>query len=101
MAMQVSTRLWLGGVIAVNRDRTLIEQLVRQIRACALPRPLLICVDGLASYVTAIRRVFRNPLPRQGRRGRQRLQPWRGVYIARVIKQYARRHVVAVNRRIV
>jgi hypothetical protein len=29
------------------------------------------------------------------------LQPWRGVYIAQVIKQYARRHVVAVKRRIV
>lgn len=101
MALQVSTRLWLGGVVAVQRDRSLIEQLVRQIRACSLPQPLLICVDGLASYVTAIRRVFRNPLPRHGRRGRQRLQPWRGVYIAQVIKQYARRHVVAVKRRIV
>jgi transposase-like protein len=101
LAIQVQTRLWLGGVVAVQRDRALIEQLVAQIRACALPRPLLICVDGLASYVSAIRRVFRDPLPRQGRRGRQRLQPWRGVYIAQVIKQYARRHVVAVKRRIV
>ena len=101
LAIQVQTRLWLGGVVAVQRDRALIEQLVAQIRACALARPLLICVDGLASYVTAIRRVFREPVPRQGRRGRQRLQPWRGVYIAQVIKQYARRHVVAVKRRIV
>lgn len=101
LAIQVQTRLWLGGVVAVQRDRSLIERLVTQIRACALPRPLLICVDGLASYVTAIRRVFRHPLPRQGRRGRQRLQPWRGLYIAQVIKQYARRHVVAVKRRIV
>jgi len=101
MAMQVSTRLWLGGVVAVQRDRSLIEQLVRQIRACALPRPLLICVDGLSTYVNAIRRVFREPLPRHGRRGRQRLQPWRGVSIAQVIKQYARRRVVAVRRRIV
>ena len=101
MALQVSTRLWLGGVVARQRDRALIEQLVRTIRACALPRPLLICVDGLATYVHAIQRVFRNPLPRNRRRGRCRLQPWRGLYIAQVIKQYAKRHVVSVRRRIV
>lgn len=101
LALQVSTRLWLGGVVAQHRDRALIEQLVRTIRACALPRPLLICVDGLATYVHAIQRVFREPLPRAGRRGRRRLQPWRGVYIAQVIKQYAKRHVVAVKHRIV
>lgn len=101
LAMQVSTRLWLGGVVARQRDRRLIEQLVRTIRVCALPKPLLICVDGLATYGGAIRRVFRDPLPRQRQRGRCRLQPWRGLYIAQVIKQYARRRVVSVTRRIV
>lgn len=101
MALQVSTRLWLGGVVAAQRDRALIGQLVGKLRACALPRPLLICVDGLAAYVKAIRRVFRDPLPRQHQTGRCRLRPWRGVYIAQVIKQYAGRRVVSVRQRIV
>lgn len=100
MALQVSTRLWLGGVISQHRDMALIVTLVQKIRACALPRPLLVCVDGLASYVSAIRRVFRDPVP-TGRRGRPGMRSWRGVYIAQVVKQYARRRVVAVSQRIV
>jgi hypothetical protein len=75
--------------------------LIEKVRACALPRPLLVCVDGLATYVNAVRRVFRDPVPRDGQTGRRRLRPWRGIYIAQVVKQYAKRHVVAVERRIV
>jgi transposase-like protein len=101
MALQVSTRLWLGGVISAQRDRNLIGALIQKIRACALPRPLLVCVDGLATYVNAVRRVFRDPLPRGGQTGRRRLRSWRGIYIAQVVKQYAKRHVVGVERRIV
>ena len=102
MALQVSTRLWLGGVVSQRRDMALIVALVQKIRACALPRPLLVCVDGLASYVSAIRRVFRDPVP-TGRRGRPGMRSWRGVAqrIAQVVKQYARRRVVAVSQRIV
>ena len=49
MALQVSTRLWLGGVISQHRDMALIISLVQKIRACALPRPLLVWIDGLAA----------------------------------------------------
>ena len=101
MALQVSTRLWLGGVISAQRDRDLIGALIQKVRACALRRPLLVCVDGLATYVNTVRQVFRDPVPRNGQIGRRRLQPWRGIYIAQVVKQYAKRHVVAVARRIV
>ena len=66
-----------------------------------MPRPLLVGVDGLVTYVKAVRRVFREPVPRNHQVGRRRLQPWRGVYIAQVIKQYAGRRVVAVRQRIV
>jgi transposase-like protein/plasmid stabilization system protein ParE len=100
MALQVSTRLWLGGVISRHRDMALIVSLVQKIRACALPRPLLVCIDGLAAYVRAIRTVFRDPVA-TGRRGRPQLRPWRGLSIAQVVKQYARRRVVAVSPRIV
>jgi transposase-like protein len=103
MAVQVSTRLWLGGVVSPQRDRQLIDRLLGHVRACALPRPLLICTDGLATYVKAIRRAFRQPRPRPRlpRPGRSQLGPWPGLYIAQVVKQYAKRHVVAVRQRIV
>ena len=101
LALQVGTRLWLGGVISAQRDRHLITALIQKVRACALRRPLLICVDGLATYVNAVRQVFRDPLPRQGQTGRRRLRPWRGLYLAQVVKQYAKRHVIGVTRRIV
>jgi transposase-like protein len=100
MALQVSTRLWLGGVISQHRDMVLIIGLVQKIRACALPRPLLVCIDGLAAYVRAIRTVFRDPVA-TGRRGRPHRRPWRGLYIAQVVKQYARRRVVSVQQRLV
>jgi hypothetical protein len=52
-------------------------------------------------YAKAVRQVFRDPVPRDHQVGRRRLQPWRGVYIAQVIKQYAGWRVVAVRQRIV
>lgn len=101
MALQVSTRLWLGGVISAWRDRGLIGARVQKIRACARPRPRLICVDGLAAYVKAVRQVFRDPVPRPHQTGRCRLQPWRGLYSAQVVKQYAKQQVVGIKQRIV
>jgi len=100
MAIQVQTRLWLGGVLSTARDMQLIVALVQQIRHSALCRPLLFCVDRCAAYVRAIRHVFREPV-RTGKQGRPRLRPWDGIFIAQVIKQYAHRQVVAVARRIV
>jgi len=100
MALMVPARLWLGGVISGSRDTTLIRQLVTIIRACALPRALLLAVDGLATYVSAFRWAFRSP-QREGQKGRPRLMPWAGVVIGQVIKRYQRRRVVAVLRRLV
>jgi transposase-like protein len=100
MAIQVQTRLWLGGVLSTRRDMQLIVALIQRVRHSALCRPLLFCVDGCAAYVGAIRRVFREPI-RNGKRGRPRLRPWDGILIAQVVKHYAHKHVVAVARRIV
>jgi transposase-like protein len=100
MAMQVQTRLWLGGVLSTARDMNLIVALMQKVRHSTLCRPLLFCVDGCAAYVGAIRKVFREPI-RKGKQGRPPLRPWDGIYIAQVVKQYAHKHVVAVTRRIV
>jgi transposase-like protein len=49
MAMMVSTRLWLGGVISTRRDQALITRLVQLVAACAMVAPLLVVVDGFSS----------------------------------------------------
>src|SRR5467141_315850 len=100
LAMMVKTRLWLGGEVSEQRDMTLIRQLIERVRRCAAPRPLLVCTDGLCSYIRAIRETFRDPVP-TGKGGRPRLRPWRNVLIAQVVKRYERRRVVATERRIV
>jgi transposase-like protein len=100
MALAVPSRLWLGGVVSSHRDLLLITALVERVRRCAVSAALLVCVDGLASYVTAFRRVFRTPA-HTGRRGRPRLVSEPGLLIGQVVKQYAQRHVVSVRRRII
>jgi transposase-like protein len=100
LALAVPSRLWLGGAISPQRDLVLITGLVQQIRACAARLDLLVCVDGLASYVTACRRVFRTPVY-TGRRGRPRLVLAAGFLLGQVVKQYAHRRVVSVQPRVV
>jgi transposase-like protein len=100
LALAVPSRLWLGGAISPQRDVVLITRLVQQIRACARRLDLLVCVDGLASYVTACRRVFRTPVY-TGRRGRPRLERAAGFLLGQVVKQYAKRRVVSVKTRVV
>ena len=100
LAMMVSTRLWLAGEVREQRDMTLIRRLIERVRRCAARGPLLVCTDGLVSYIRAIRETFRDPVP-TGKGGRPRLRPWRHVLIAQVVKRYERRRVVATERRIV
>ena len=100
LAMMVSTRLWLAGEVSEQRDMRLIRRLIERVRACALPRPMLFCTDGLCSYIRAIRETFREPV-QAGVLGRPRLRPWRNSCIAQVVKRYAQRRVVDVERRIV
>ena len=100
LALAVPSRLWLGGVISPHRDLPLITTLVQMVRACARTLAILMCVDGLASYVTACLRMFRHPV-RTGRRGRPRLVAEKGLLVGQVVKRYARRRVVRVERRVV
>ncbi len=100
LAMMVRTRLWLAGEVSARRDMALIRGLMERVRRCALPRPLLVCTDGLIAYVRAVRETFRDPV-HAGASGRPRLRPWRNLCIAQVVKRYAQRCVVEVERRIV
>jgi transposase-like protein len=100
LAMMVKTRLWLGGEVSEQRDLPLIRRLIERVRRCAAPCPLLVCTDGLVSYIRAMRETFRDPV-HTGKGGRPRLRPWRHIFIAQVVKRYERRRVVATERRIV
>ncbi len=73
MALAVPSRLWLGGVVSRRRDGPLIAAVVRGVRSCASSLAILVCVAGLASYVTAFIKGFRHRLPRDGCAGRPRL----------------------------
>src|SRR5262245_45625074 len=100
LALMVKTRLWLGGEVSEQRDLPLIRRLIERVKRCAAQRPLLICTDGLVSYIRASRETFRDPM-HTGKGGRPRLRPWRHICIAQVVKRYERRRVVATERRIV
>jgi transposase-like protein len=100
LALAVPSRLWLGGVVG-RRDGQLIQTLVNQVRKCARSLGILVCVDGLASYVTAFCKTFRVKLPREGRRGRCRKQTAAGFLLGQVVKQYVGRHLSAVQQRAV
>jgi len=100
LAMMVRTRLWLAGEVSVQRDMPLIRRLIARVRRCAAHGPLLFCTDGLRSYIRAIRETFRDPV-QTGRQGRPRLRRWRNLCIAQVVKRYAQRRVVDIERRIV
>ena len=100
MALAVPSRRWLGGVSSAQRDLPLITTLVQLIHSCARPLAILVCVDGLASDVTAGLRVCRHPVS-TGHRGRPRLVLAQGLLRGQVVKRYARRRVVGVERRVV
>jgi len=100
-ALAVESRLWLGGVVSVSRDRDLIRALLSRVRACGLVRAVLLCTDGLASYPKAAIHLFREPLRTPGEPGRPRLVLPEGIMIAQALKRYARRRVVGVIRRVV
>ena len=100
MAMAVPSRLWLGGVISPHRDLVLITTLVQLVRSCAHTLAILVCVDGLASYVTAFPRVFRHPV-RTGHRGRPRLVEAPELLLGQVVKRYVQRRVASVEHRVV
>jgi transposase-like protein len=100
MALAVPSRLWLGGVVSRRRDGPLIAAVVRMVRSCARSLAMLVCVDGLASYVTAFVKGFRQKQTRNGCAGRPRLLVEPGLLIGQVIKRYSGRRVVEVTRRV-
>ena len=85
MALEVRTRLWVGGVLSPSRDAHLLVRWMEGVWACALMRPVLIWVDGWRSYPRAVQRVFRERVPRR-RRGRPRLRAGADLCLVQLVK---------------
>ncbi len=99
LAMMVSTRLWLGGVVSRTRDTSLADRLLQQVRACSQAAcTLLVCTDGWAAYPNRIKRALRDKVKRTAGRGRPSLQVWSGLHIGTVIKQTVNKRLKEVVR---
>jgi transposase-like protein len=99
-ALEVRSRLWLGGVISPRRDTALIRESLRRVRNCGAVEKILLVTDGLASYKGQALRIFREPL-HTGKVGRPKLVLAEGVMVARVKKRCRRRRVVEVIREVI
>lgn len=100
LALAVTSRLWLAGQISVTRDQALIDDVVRQVRRSLVHGHVLVCVDGLASYVSAFQQVFWERTPALGA-GIWRLVLPSGLLLGQVIKERRGRKLVSVTRRAV
>ena len=99
LALCVTTRLWLGGVVSTTRDKALARARALNVRACALCRPLLVAFDGFAAYIEAFGKAFRSPR-HTGRRGRPPLVRWPELVLGRVIKSRRGRGLERIEREV-
>jgi transposase-like protein len=99
LAMMVSTRLWLAGVVSQRRDSALADRLLQQVRRCCQKVcELLICTDGWAPYPNSIRRAFREKIKRTAGPGRCAFVVWPELHIGTVIKRTVNKHLKEVIR---
>jgi len=86
--------------MSLKRDMDLIQALAGKVRqmvfhlhctkrsAVQVCRPLMLAVDGLVSYVSAFRNVFRSKFPRQEEEtGWCKMVSWQDIAIVQVVKQ--------------
>jgi hypothetical protein len=58
-ALEVRSRLWLGGVISRHRDGELVRRLLIRVRGCGPVGSILLVTDGFASYKSQALKLFR------------------------------------------
>jgi len=95
----VPTRLRLAGTVSLNRDKSLADALLQQIRRSAQRlRPLLVLTDGWPAYPGSICRAFREKVKATPGPGRACLQVWPDLYIGTVVKRTEKKRVVEITR---
>lgn len=98
LAMEVSSRLWLAGVVQPTRDRVLADRLLQAVRRCACgASQLLVCVDGWAAYPNAILRAFPTQMKQGIQASCEQMQFWPQLIIGQVIKTQKKYRLVEVQ----
>jgi hypothetical protein len=98
LAMEVSSRLWLAGVVQPTRDRVLADRLLQAVRRCACgASQLLVCVDGWAAYPNAILRAFPTQMKQGIQASCEQMQLWPQLIIGQVIKTQKKYRLVKVE----
>jgi hypothetical protein len=98
LAIEVSTRLWMAGVVSGSRDKALADQLLRQVRPCCQGvGARLFCTDGWAASPNSIKRAFREKVKKRAGPGKACLEVWPNLCIATVIKHVKNKRVVEVT----
>jgi hypothetical protein len=59
LVMMVASRFWLGGAVARQRSKSLLERVLSYAQRFGCPGRLLVAVDGLNLYLEVIPRLFR------------------------------------------
>ena len=96
MAVCVSTRLWLGGVLSPHRDQPLARALAGLVKACAQCAALLVVTDGWLAYQEAFVHAFRLA-KRTGQRGRPQLLSWPAFVLCQTVKWQQAGRVVGIR----
>jgi len=91
LAVMVSTKLWVAGVVSQARDRELADSLLQNVRQCSQTlATLLICTDGWMTYPESIKTAFREKVKIPKKMGRPAFAVWPGLHIGTVIKRSVR-----------
>jgi transposase-like protein/IS1 family transposase len=100
LAIMAPTRLWIAVEVSKKRDSDLTDNLMQQVRRCALSLcAILVCTDGFAAYPKSIIKAFRNKVKDTPGPGASKKVVWPRLYIGTVIKCRAKRRVTEVTRR--
>lgn len=85
MAITVGSRLWLGAVCQVKRDKHLARQIMTCVYNWAKKLPLVITFDGWSASPKACRSVFREPVW-TGKPGAPCLRFWSHLTLLQLVK---------------
>lgn len=85
MALAVGSRLWLGAVSSVRRDKALAQHIMTCVYNWAQRVPLVISFDGWSAYENACHKVFREPCY-TGKSGAPRLRVWGCLTLVQLVK---------------
>jgi IS1 family transposase len=100
-AMSVFSRLFIWGVVSVNRSQAMIEKLMKKVKSSAksINDTILFSVDGFKTYPKVILKTFRIKVY-SGKRGRPRYKVWENIHIAQVIKSHKGQKLTNICRKV-